>query len=204
MTLLITDPLTEELIIAERREKGLDRHDEVWEGVYVVSPDPTPEHQLIVGLLTTIFVQVIKFPGDGVVFPGLNVSDRGEEWTQNYRCPDVAVYLKNNPVVKYEAHYCGGPDLAVEITSPYDKAREKLDFYAQVNTRELLILDRDVWSLELYQLEDGKLVLKGTSTVEQSQVLPLLSVPVTMQMQVGEPRPQILVTHPTDGRTWTI
>ena len=38
-------------LIADRRRKGLDLHDEVWEGVYYVMPNPNVEHQdLIFGV----------------------------------------------------------------------------------------------------------------------------------------------------------
>jgi hypothetical protein len=45
MTALIADPGVAERIIAERRARGWDREDEVWEGVYIVMPDPNVEHQ---------------------------------------------------------------------------------------------------------------------------------------------------------------
>jgi hypothetical protein len=49
MTALIADPGFAERIIAERRARGRDRKDEVWEGVYVIMPDPNVDHQLLVG-----------------------------------------------------------------------------------------------------------------------------------------------------------
>ena len=39
----------------------------------------------------------IAQPEEGVVFAGCNVTDREDDWMQNYRCPDVAVFLKGNP-----------------------------------------------------------------------------------------------------------
>jgi len=50
----------------------------------------------------------------------------------------------------------GGPDFAVEILNPGDRTPEKLPFYASVNVRELLVVDRDPWSLELFRLCDGQ------------------------------------------------
>ena len=40
-------------------------------------------------------------------------------------------------------------------------SREKLDFYAKVGTREVLILDRDPWSLELYALRRDRMHFKA-------------------------------------------
>ena len=130
---------------------GLDAKDEVWEGTYVVMRDPTPEHQLIVGRLQTIFTTLVDFRDLGTTYPGGNVSDRAEDWRENYRCPDVLVFLKDNTAVQHAAHWEGGPDLLVEVVSPGDRSREKLDFYADLGVREFLVIDRGPWRLELYE-----------------------------------------------------
>jgi hypothetical protein len=45
----ILDPILCDQVIRERRERGLDRRDEVWDGVYVIMPEPNLERQTIVG-----------------------------------------------------------------------------------------------------------------------------------------------------------
>ena len=40
------------------------------------------------------FHAVVDAGGLGEAFPGVNVSDRSDDWTQNYREPDVAVFLE--------------------------------------------------------------------------------------------------------------
>jgi Uma2 family endonuclease len=95
-TLIRDDDVSQELI-AERRARGLDRWDEVWDGVYVVMTQPTDEHQLLVGELDFVLRTVIQHRGLGQVRPGVNVSDRRRNWKENYRCPDVVVYLNENP-----------------------------------------------------------------------------------------------------------
>lgn len=42
---LVADPQISEKLIAERKALGLDRFDEVWEGVYVMPPMANNEHQ---------------------------------------------------------------------------------------------------------------------------------------------------------------
>ena len=54
MVALVTDPQLEAALIASRRESGADKFDEVWEGVYVMSPLANNEHQSIVSQLTTV------------------------------------------------------------------------------------------------------------------------------------------------------
>ena len=135
--------ITEQALVlslkAEREATGLDRRDEMWEGIYVMSPDPNFEHQSFKGKLVHIFSIVCDPFAGADVLPGLNVSDRVSGWHKNYRIPDVAVYLPGNPAKNCGTHMCGGPDFAVEILSEHDLARNKLDFYAKVNTRELLL-----------------------------------------------------------------
>ena len=59
MMMLITDPLMIDRIKAERAESGADWHDEVWDGVYVVSPVANNEHQKLVQRLAAMFQAVI-------------------------------------------------------------------------------------------------------------------------------------------------
>lgn len=122
---------------------------------------------------------------------------------QNYRIPDAVVYLASNPALDRNSHWVGGPDLAVEIVSPGEDPHEKLDFYAGINTRELLIVDRNPWSLELYQLASGQLQLAGRSDLSDPAVLASGVLPLTFQLQPATPRPRIVVAHIPTGQTWT-
>ena len=87
------------------------------------------------------------------VFAGCNVSDQPKRWKRNYRCPDVAVFLPGNPAEDRKTHWFGGPDFAVEIISRFDRSREKFGFYKSVGVRELLLVDRHPWALELYRAD---------------------------------------------------
>ena len=60
MSILINDPRLEESIIEERKRTGAERWDEVWEGVYVVSPLPNKVHQQIVARLVAMLHDVIE------------------------------------------------------------------------------------------------------------------------------------------------
>ncbi len=167
-------------------------------------PLPNIEHQDIGTGLSTILTIVIGWTGLGKVFQGVNVSDRADDWAQNYRCPDVAVYLNENPARNCGAHWCGGPDFAVEITSPDDRTRDKLDFYAGVGVRELLVLDRQPWSLELYRAGDGVLLPVGRSSVEEPVELVSEVLPLGFRLVAGEGRPRIEVIHRDGRQNWTV
>ena len=105
MVALITDPDLEERLIAQRQACGGDRYDEVWEGVYVMSPLPNMEHQQIVARLVSILMEVVGWPAAGEVFAGANASDRDEDWQHDYRCPDVVVILSGSRAETCEAHF---------------------------------------------------------------------------------------------------
>ena len=155
MEALINDPAFLRRLIRRRKASGADRFDEVWDGVYIVSPGAGDEHQKIGGKLYIALDATIESPGLGEVRQIPNVSDRQKGWRQNYRCPDVAVFLNGTSAICKGAYWVGGPDFAVEVISPYDRSRKKLDFYAKVGVKELLLVDRKPWALELYRLQDG-------------------------------------------------
>src|SRR5256714_2607764 len=116
--LLIRDAGLFDQLIQERKRKGIDLYDEVWEGVYVMPTMASPEHQDLVHDLDAILDGIVKRPGLGKVYPGVNVSDRRTNWKKNYRVPDLAVVLKTGRAVICSNHVFGGPDFVVEIESP--------------------------------------------------------------------------------------
>src|SRR3989304_1513428 len=169
MATVVLDRQYAEKLREERAATGTDRWDEVWEGNYMMTPLPNIEHQEIAGGLVSAIRQVVG-RGQAIVLPGTNVSDRETDWKYNYRCPDVAVYLRDNPAKNCDTHWCGGPDFAVEIVSDDDQSRKKLPFYAKIGTRELLIVDSDPWGLGLFRLSDGELGSVGKSKIENGQM----------------------------------
>jgi Uma2 family endonuclease len=187
----------------KRRAAGSDRWDEVWEGTYMMAPLPNNEHQDIIGGLVEVLREVLPRQS-ATVLPGANVSDRESEWTQNYRCPDVVVYFTNTPAKNCGTHWCGGPDFAVEITSPDDQTRDKTPFYSKIGTRELLIIDRDPWSLELLRLSAKKLKPVGVSTGKRAKTLQSRILPLSFRLIRGSHRPAIEVVRAADGKIWHV
>lgn len=204
MATLVMEPFLEDRLKTERAESGADRYDEVWEGVYVMPPMPNEEHQQLVTRMGAVLQLAVGWDGPDKVYAGINVSDREDDWEHNYRVPDVAVYLQGNPARNCGTHWCGGPDFIVEITSPDDRTRNKLPFYAQIGVRELLLIDRDPWTLELYQLQDGQLLRVGQARLEQPAGLASGVVPLTFRLLSGNPRPLIEVTHRDGVQRWSV
>ena len=143
---LILDPYLIRRAYAIRTAHDNPPHDEVWDGTLVLYPLPDNEHQKIKANLLISLGERDDVRSSCKLRLGVNVSDRHRDWLENYRCPDLVAYLPANPAVNHDTHWVGGPDFLVEITSPGEDPRQKLDFYAKVNTREVLIVDREPWT----------------------------------------------------------
>lgn len=204
MAILIDNPKWERRLLRKRRLAGAHHHDEVWNGVYIMSPLADDKHQKLVGGLTTVLNLTIGFPGLGEVRPGVNVSDRVRGWKHNYRVPDVAVRLNEGGARILKNHWVGGPDFVVEVVSERDRTREKLGFYAKIGTREVLIIDRDPWSLELYSQKSGQMIPSGVARPEAPMTLASTVLPLTFEIEADNPSPRIRVTHRPDGQSWRI
>jgi Uma2 family endonuclease len=190
MSIVVNDELLANELLAQRRTSGADRYDEVWEGVYMMSPLADNEHQRLVSELTSAISTAIDWNGLGRTLPGANVSDRRENWTRNYRIPDVLVFLNDTAAVDCGTHYHGGPDFAIELVSRGDRTLEKLDFYAAVGTRELLVIDRDPWQLTLYQAnENHKLTPVAISSFTQRTTIHPTTLPLCFSL---DPEPSAL------------
>ena len=203
MATVVMDRKLAEELRQERIEAGSDRWDEVWEGTYMMAPLPNNEHQELVGAWVAVLRTIVR-PGQGLVFPGANVSDRVKGWEFNYRCPDVVLYLAGTKAKNCRTHWCGGPDFAMEIISPDDMVRDKFPFYGKVAMRELLIIDRDPWALELLRLSGKKLRSVGVSSGKRGRLLPSNVLPLSFRLVAGTRRPNIEVSRSTDKQSWTI
>lgn len=202
--MLIAEPDIEERLIAQRQADGIDQHDEVWDGVYFVSPIANNEHQGLICGLCVAFSVAVDSVRLGRTYPGVNVTDQQGNWKQNFRVPDVAVFLNGNPAEDRQTHFLGGPDFAVEIVSPGDRSHEKLPFYSQIGVRELLFIDRNPWALELYRKSESELELVGRSTFDDSRMLPSLVLPLAFRLGNESARPQIEVSHNDGKQQWLI
>jgi Uma2 family endonuclease len=140
----------------------------------------------------------------GKAFAGVNISDREDDWELNFRVPDVAVVLSDGRARFCKTHYCGGPDFLAEVVSQSDLSRDKIPFYGQIGVRELLLIDRFPWALELYGLRDNAMTLSGRSTVEEPALLVSAVLPLSFCLLRGESRPQIEVVHQDGFQRWTV
>src|SRR5215213_2867012 len=107
MAALILDKSLERRLIARRRRLGIDRFDEVWDGVYVMVPPGDIEHFEVASDLVSVLTTVVKWEGLGSVLAGVAISDRKEGWTKNFRVPDVSVFLNSTTAENCRTHWFG-------------------------------------------------------------------------------------------------
>jgi Uma2 family endonuclease len=204
MLTLVADPALSLRLIEQRRAAGIDLFDEVWEGVYVMTPAPNDEHQQLSMMLVHVLVDTVELANIGHVRPAINLTSDPDDWERNYRIPDAVVFLHGSGATCHDVCWSGSPDFVIEIVSPWDKTRDKIPFYEQIGVRELMIVDRDPWRLELYRLQNGRLSLVGTSTPEESATVASHGVPLSFRLVEGEKRPKIDIQHADGDKSWLI
>jgi Uma2 family endonuclease len=203
MVVRVLDSRLEERLIAQRQATGADRYDEVWDGVYVMSPLANNEHQKLATKLAAIFEDLLGNRDDVWSLAGANVSDQEVDWTRNFRCPDVVVVLPGSRAENRNTHWYGGPDFLVEIASEGDATYEKFDFYGRIGVREALIVDRDPWSLELHRLHQaGAMTLVGRVDLSSGSAMVSEVLDAEFRLVERAARPSIRVLHRLTGRTW--
>lgn len=191
-------------LLRRRRAIGADFLDEVWNGVYVMSPEADNQHQKLAGNFVTALNNALGDIEGISVNPTINVSDREVDWRKNYRVPDASVFLSGNPAEDRGSHWFGGPDFAVEIISRNDRSRRKFAFYAKVGVRELLLVDRYPWALELYRRQGQHWDHVGTSDLAQSALLTSAVLPLSFRLVPAEPRPLIEVAKADGTQHWQV
>jgi len=136
-------------LLEQRRRLGLDRRDEMWEGVLHMAPASTNEHQRILDELIMFLGPLLKAAGRGVLRSGINVFDEASS-SESYRIPDLTfVAAGREALFAADGIRGGGPDVVIEIRSPNDESYEKLPFYAKLGVREAIIVDRDTKQTEI-------------------------------------------------------
>ena len=141
--------------LADRRAKGLDRWDEMWDGVLHMTPAPNVDHQQILDRLIEFLAPHLRTAGRGQLVSGINVFGNAS----NYRIPDLTFVAAGREHILHEDGVRGeGPDAVIEIRSPHDETYDKLPFYAALGVREVVIIDRDTRHPELYRLAGSQYV----------------------------------------------
>jgi hypothetical protein len=141
MRTVVLDPPTAGLdeLLERRHHSGLDRLDEIWEGVLHMVPAPSFGHASLTQQLAVILDGPARAAG---LIPTMGEFNLGDS-EHDFRVPDGGLHRPG----------AGGTwlptaALVVEIVSPGDESWEKLPFYAAHKVDEVLIVDPDKRSVD--------------------------------------------------------
>ena len=204
MATMILDPEIAVQLLEQRRAWGSDKFDEVWEGVYMMAPLPNDEHQNLATDFCAIIKELLGWQGLAEVRASINLASQAGDWSKDYRCPDIAVFLRDTKAENCDTHWRGPADFLIEITSPNDRTHDKIAFYDRIGVEELLIVNRENWTLELYQRQEGRLQKTGESRQAEGTKLVSHKVPLCFRLLPGEKRPVIEVSHTASDKKWLL
>ncbi len=154
---------------------------EIVNGVLLMTPAPSPDHQSIAVRLTYYLFMHIELAGLGRVFSGPIDVELGP---RNVFQPDVVILLNTHLNKVAAKKIVGAPDLVVEIASPSTAVVDrvtKYDIYARAGIPEYWIVKPTNRTIEVLILENGEYYSSGIFRGEQllpSQIVPGLPVRV--------------------------
>jgi Uma2 family endonuclease len=129
---------------------------EIVNGVLVMGPAPSPDHQSIAVRLTHYLFVHVELAELGRVFTApIDV----ELEPKNVFQPDVIVLLNAHLDRVSAKRIVGAPDLVVEVASPGTAAFDRLtkhDVYARAGVREYWIVKSALRTVEVLVLENGE------------------------------------------------
>jgi len=139
---------------------------ELLRGRFVVSPCPTPRHQMIVLQLALHLERICQQTGD-LVFPApMDVVLSDDTILQ----PDIALIRASNRG-RVQDRIQGPADLVIEVLSPSTSRRdrlEKLDLYAKYGIAEYWIVDPESRVFDFYTNHNGTFTVTMSAKVYQS------------------------------------
>jgi Uma2 family endonuclease len=146
VTTIVRGPRPPELEawLDRRRRLGQDRYDEVWEGRYVVAPDPHSSH----GAVQLELAALLKPAAHRLGLQATTAFNLGRP--DDFRVPDGGLV----PWPAGTWHETAR--LVVEILSPEDDTFGKLDFYTGHGVDELLVIDWRSRTVRCFALQDGQ------------------------------------------------
>lgn len=144
---MLPDPAPAEFqrLLERRRRCGADTHDEIWEGVYHVTPAPSMAHALVAQQLAELLGPLAR--AAGLASSAEFNLGAGED----FRVPDLGLHRDPHPGIWHD-HAA----LVVEVVSPGDQSWEKRSFYARHGVEELLIVDPQRRTVDLLALGAGE------------------------------------------------
>ena len=147
-TLVLGTPPPElEALLERRRQAGVDRLDEVWQGVHHMVPGPSIEHADVSQQLAELLGPPSRAAG---LRPTMSEFNLGAS-EHDFRVPDGGLHRPGATGIWHAT-----AALIVEILSDGDESWQKLPFYAAHNVDEILIVDPAERTVTWLGLRDGE------------------------------------------------
>jgi Uma2 family endonuclease len=158
---IILDPPSAGLdeLLERRRRSGLDRLDEVWEGVLHMVPAPSHAHASISQQLAELLGPLARAAELQATMAEFNLG----ESEHDFRVPDGGLHRPGAAPMWHPT-----AAMVVEIVSSGDETWEKRPFYAAHQVDEVLIVDPDKRSVDWLALGQG-----AYRPVERSRLIEL-------------------------------
>jgi len=146
-TLVLGSPPPElEALLERRRRAGVDRLDEVWQGVLHMVPGPSFEH----GRVTQQLAELLGPLASAAELLAVGEFNLGES-EHDFRVPDGGLHRPGAAGV-----WLSTAAAVVEVLSPGDETWQKLPFYAEHAVDEVLIVDPGERAVAWLALRDGE------------------------------------------------
>lgn len=142
-------------VLQERARKGIDRYDEMWDGVLHMPLAANREHLNFEGELETWLRMRWAYRPGYRVYHGPNVASVGGWPDYDYRIPDLVLLTPESSAVDHNEYFEGAPTVVIEIRSPGDETMEKMPFYAKLGVPEVWVFGRDTREPTLWVLSEG-------------------------------------------------
>jgi Uma2 family endonuclease len=173
MTTLVLGPPPPELeaLIERRRQAGVDRLDEVWQGVRHMVPGPSFEHAHVAQQLGELLGPLARAAG---LVPTMHEFNLGES-EHDFRVPDGGLHRPGAAGLWHST-----AAVVVEILSPGDESWQKLPFYVEHHVDEVLLVDpaeRTVTWLALRDRDYQPVQSSGLIELGSTQLAELLDWP---------------------------
>lgn len=160
--------------LRERRSRGADRWDEMWDGELHMVPPPNLDHQDLVSALCEFLRTECRRRKLGRVFVQAGLYDP-ENLDGNYRVPDLMFVAAGHTAVLQPRGVVGAADAVIEVRSPDDETYEKFPLFARLGVLEIVVIDRATRRPEVYRLGGKQYLAVATApdgwvTAEVQQV----------------------------------
>ena len=150
-----------------------DMQHELDEGELVIMPPPKPIHGLLQAKIAHLIREYVEKHSLGKVFTEVGFVLKRQPWT--VRAPDVS-FLRASRAERIEPreYIPGAPDLAIEVVSDSDTARQimrKVSQYLRAGGRIVWVIYPDLQQVHVYESGGATRVLQPHQSLEVPDLL---------------------------------